>query len=676
MFGKIKNIVIMGLCCFLMHTHATTVQFLNKTEPNQPIWVAVDLNNFKKIYQSQIFFTGGNPIVYWKYEEQGDPFFAELDWNFLDTGFVSVYNLHAEAKSVLGEVRELTRKVIEIGVKGTKDLLEKSSDFFSGVIQGMSEPLRNIIKRDQPAVQNNSYKDKVATVRQGPNISPEELAFRTQRRALVIAKQQEMFKERIDPAQGPLEVAIAFSGGGVRALYSTLGALVVLEESGMLDISMTLAALSGSTWALFPWMQGSPANNMPLPVRDHLNSMLSRFNAGLQISTNPAEGVRELRAITDMLLVKFAFDQPVNAVVDLYGALLANKLKSQFGDNRQRMHISDIASTLKSGKYPLPVGVAKLSGGDWFEVTPFECGSRWIGEGGAYVPTWSFGRKFGVTKPGESHEFAPEQGEGFFEGMFGSAIAASLRETYYSVVRGMAIPDFMKKGLFELIDTELGTIRAVWAEVYNPFIKLLPAPWGQELKLRLIDAGLFFGSPVFATYRKTAQGGTALVEGGAPDVILIFDNSQVVGSDELYKHAKYAEEHRLKYPLKTSDFIESGHTMIFKDPQRQKSVSERMINVFELDDLTVPTVVYITRIFDPASVNYATCDSHGMRDMQAMTVDDTAMGYNTFNLIYSTEQASRLAKFAECNARAVMPKVKEVIARRADRRKKAYSALK
>ena len=579
-----------------------------------------------------------------------------------------------QQKKLSEEILKGLDKPIDFGIKYGLKAIDDIERLFSQLIQ---VTLSLDTTYNDPAITGNPYKATAASVREGSELCPAEFVARKARRPLIEAAQ----KKIATFAQGeqPLEIAVAFSGGGLRALYSTLGALIGLKDAGILDTVATIATLSGSTWAVFPWLQGDPKNNnKPLDLKAFLDTMAARFERGLLLSKYPDDAVNEALYITDMLWIKYAFHQPVHPAMDLYGALLANKLKAQFGKNCQRMRISDIAPVVKAGNFPVPVGTAKIDKGDWFEVTPFECGSRWLGDkGGAYVPTWAFGRKFNKGKsveesflPDKSVKYAPEQSEGFFDGMFGSAVAASAREAYKAVIAGMKIPDIIKTILAKIVSTELGDVRAFWFVALNPFVGVINDTefgGGDVTKLRFVDAGVDFGCPVFATYRKTNPTSATLVDGGAPDIILVFDNSATVGSSELYEHAKYAEKHNLKYPLKTTAFNGNG---TFKDAALQQSVTTKFINVFEdKNDPTVPVVVYITRIMDTKLVSYP----KGL-DMREMTADGVKKEYETFNLTYNSDQAKKLSQFAEANARAAAVEIKNIMKQRLERKRTSSRA--
>ena len=103
----------------------------------------------------------------------------------------------------------------------------------------------------------------------------------------------------------------------------------------------------------------------------------------------------DLSMISDMLITKYLFDQPLGTV-DLFGGLLANTFIAGSSALRQRTHLSDQAQRIKDGALPLPIYTAVRAENIsvenmWYEFTPYEVGGSWLN---AYVPTWAFGRKF------------------------------------------------------------------------------------------------------------------------------------------------------------------------------------------------------------------------------------------------------------------------------------------
>lgn len=104
-------------------------------------------------------------------------------------------------------------------------------------------------------------------------------------------------------------------------------------------------------------------------------------------------------------------------------------------------------------------------------------------------------------------------------------------------------------------------------------------------------------------------------------------------------------------------------------------MTKRVINVFEdQNDISVPTVVYITRILDEATIDYAAFDPSGNYDLaglKKMMADDVESEYTTFNFSYSRAQAERLSKFTYYTVRSLAGELKKIIERRHQRMRTA-----
>ena len=86
------------------------------------------------------------------------------------------------------------------------------------------------------------------------------------------------------------------------------------------------------------------------------------------------------RHIADVFATKLAFNQSVTTV-DLYGALLANRLLDGFGEDRQMFYLSQQAERVQDGSWPYPIYTATdgsekvFMDAHWYEFTPHEVGS-------------------------------------------------------------------------------------------------------------------------------------------------------------------------------------------------------------------------------------------------------------------------------------------------------------
>ena len=65
---------------------------------------------------------------------------------------------------------------------------------------------------------------------------------------------QKGFSKFFNQQNNPIKLGYVAPGGGYRAMILTTGYLTALEETGLLDATSYLSALSGSTWFLIAWL--------------------------------------------------------------------------------------------------------------------------------------------------------------------------------------------------------------------------------------------------------------------------------------------------------------------------------------------------------------------------------------------------------------------------------------
>ncbi|MCL4229177.1 hypothetical protein KJZ61_00615 [Candidatus Dependentiae bacterium] len=439
------------------------------------------------------------------------------------------------------------------------------------IIDVKGDPLQ-FIKREimstSPVIADNPHKNDVARVRQGTMpAGPEELAWRAKRFPRVKAAQEKFLGMKLTDKE-VLEVAISCSGGGFRAMLGSLGSLRIAQESGLLDCVMCISGLSGSTWLIGPWITSG------VSLAEYKKILFPRLKNGPVPSQSFAANV------INNLLVKFTYEQPLTPV-DLYGGLLADVLLGPDDANYVYPasyfppHPLSQAQRIADATYPLPVYTAVLGDMDyaqeWFECTPYEVGCRAFN---AYVPTWAFGRKF---KNGESTDNAPEQTLGYWMGICGSAFAANFEQAYDTVLNKFINDPFWREIVESFVYTDLGKIRIAYAQINN---FMYEAP-GFELRkrktIKLVDAGLDFGNPVFATYRNSTNG-------GMPDVLLVFDYGGAIGNHEIAMISNYAQRKGLKFP-----------------PRPSGSAALRVLTTLkDAHDTAAPVVFYLPRFKDDA----------------------------------------------------------------------------
>lgn len=496
------------------------------------------------------------------------------------------------------------------------------------IVHGTSlfNPIKEYIKQHQYAIINNPDKYNVAYVRQGDSALATEEIFWRDRRLPIIKAAQEKFLGIALADDEVLEIGFSCSGGGFRAMLSALGSLKAAQESGFLDCVMSLATLSGSTWLVAPWITSG------MSLSDYKEYLLPKLTWGLV-----PDHTHEFTNILDRLLVKFAYAQPLT-VVDLYGGLLANTLLEMCGRESVDAYLSGTihenapsqAQHIAYASYPFPVYTAVLGDAgysqEWFEFTPYEIGCRAFS---SYIPAWAFGRTF---EHGKSTNNAPEQSLGYLLGIFGSAFAFNFEQAYDILVRQFIQVPFLQSLIDSIAYSGLGKIRLASAEIHNFMYKMAESVLHKKKTLELVDAGLEFMNPIFATYRKAP-------DGGSPDMIIVCDYSESdLGLPELSKAAAYAKRKGLKFP---------------RIPQYE-SYAARALMVLKENNLDIPIVLYMPRIKDENLLAaykddaryayYHTClvDLDWEKEVQG--------GFaSTFNLEYTPQQAEKICALHEFN---------------------------
>lgn len=411
-------------------------------------------------------------------------------------------------------------------------------------------------------------------------------------------------------------IAIVGSGGGFRAMFSTMGALAGAATPGkmsngnaapsILDTVQYVIGLSGSTWAITAWMDSDES-------ADAFNNTLIR-RATTGIMSKPAnERARLIHnlgpIIRDCLLLKIVFEE-TPSVIDPYALalgidLLAPTTKDDYFNNNLEALIQQIAD----GTRPMPLCTAvmqfkkeateKRHRYAWFEFSPFEVGSRDLG--GA-APSWAFGRKF---SKGKSTSARPPLTLGYLMGLWGSAMTVSIEEAYYALL-GDLEPQAIFKPLISLVtDTKIGDTRLFPAKIRNITYKMDNVVDPKTIQHTLVDAGVHFNIPTVP----------ALVADRDIDIIIIIDSSgNVATGDELRKAEAYARDYHLPFPHINYSNLMDHPVSVFDDGPQSPA----------------PIVIYMpltkNPAFDPSYDPIALLNGH----------------LATTNFSYTADQASKL----------------------------------
>lgn len=500
--------------------------------------------------------------------------------------------------------------------------------------------IKNEIRKHQFAITHNPFKDNIAyTQFRQDQLSPEEQHWRAKRFHIVKQAQEKLLGISLADDE-VLDIGFSMSGGGFRALLGTLGSLGAAQKTGLLDCVMSIAGLSGSVWFLAPWITSG------LSLQDYKERILSLLPKLRNVFLHNPIGFwlnpkYKLTNTIDNLLVKFASNQPLT-IVDLYGSVLSNTL-FDIDNMGASSFYAHLASTLdphvpshaqrieQVDRYPFPVYTAVLGDFDqpqeWFEFTPYEVGCKAFK---AYVPSWGFGREF---DGGKSIDSGPEQTLGYLMGICGSAFAANFETIYTEVLsKQLAHIPVLNQAIEYAAYSEFGQIRFAYAQVNN-FMYNMPEFRLQKRKIiKLVDAGLAFNNPIFATYRKSPTG-------SAPDLVFVFDYGfPTVGLSELEKAAYYAKQKDLKFPV-----------------VNDQNADKKVLTVCKNEgDLQTPVILYLPRVKDNQLLTQYEKDERYQHYAKLLLPLDweniVTTGYaNTFSRLYTREQAETVCALAEFN---------------------------
>jgi len=576
-----------------------------------------------------------------------------------------------EEKSLFQDTFQKGGKSVSAVFKIGKDLFEKTRENALDIFHGAFGPARKILRNKKGTavydiIHKNPYAKKEAKMRTGGPITStgEKKAFDA-RQNKVKEAQAKFLGYTFTPNEKPLVLAFVASGGGQRARLCTLGSSLGAEKTGLLDCATYFSTLSGSTWFLAPWLY------MDIKKGISLEEMKKRAINDAKSNLGPKDIKKDVKDVISSLEAKFAFGGSIN-IIDLYGDLLGIYYFNGYGDdkNPQRTYLSDIASKIETGNYVIPVFTAVTAeigmAHEWCFFTPWEFGSRWFGAKGAYIPVWSFGRKFENEKSknwGSAKKplYGSRSTLPFLMAIWGSAMAATAGQAYDRFIGEMLSGPIKTIVRYAMKQTDLKKMRLFWGEVFNFMYKLPKFKYSKYKYLKLADAGVKLLCPIFDTYRRPAD--KNIKDGSAPDVIVIFDVSAKVGEKELKSQVEYANKHGLPFPK--IDYAKLGKDFISvftKNPDKAKFA-----------DYEVPTVIYMHWITDKTILNKFKKDpvlGDLAKSLQGFDPRKCLEGScGTFNFqhagkvggLYTSEYLINLPEF---NLRASIDKIKNVMKER------------
>jgi len=395
------------------------------------------------------------------------------------------------------------------------------------------------------------------SLRRGKGLLQKELAIIESRKNRAEKIVEQVFNQELPRSIIP-STGIVASGGGFRAMISTLGMMQGLQELGLLNLVQYFSTLSGSTWMLSSWL----AHGYSL---DQLSEYLKK-----QAKIGPVKNIispRGMQFMARQLLRKKLYHQTVT-LADLYGVMLGAMLLKGLSHEGQRVYPEELQSRVGSGQYPFPIFTSiinKTRPYVWLEYTPFEVGSD---EYNLWVQTKSFGKKF---MNGEQVELAPRSRLSFLMAIFGSAYAVNMEEAIEHVGKGLAenIKNWARRlpggktiatALLQDLESLLmkkAEMRLSPPDVHNFMHGVRGTQFKNDKHLKVFDAGIAFNLPFPPLFRRNIN------------FYIVCDASAISDARHhpLRKVERYAQRRGYKFPEIDYDGILENKVSIFYDSE-------------------------------------------------------------------------------------------------------------
>uniref|UniRef100_A0A8C8SY31 Phospholipase A2 n=1 Tax=Pelusios castaneus TaxID=367368 RepID=A0A8C8SY31_9SAUR len=359
--------------------------------------------------------------------------------NNQDFGTPFVFHVDKEMCSDL-EV-ELEQTITVLQDETSPDLEKHTMLLGQGAVPVKSLPVGQKVDMTVPLGEHLTPVSVISTWELGVRLSfdlcKEEREFLEKRKKIVSQALMKILKLREAPGEDEVPaVAVVGSGGGTRALTSFYGSLLGLQQLSLLDSTMYLSGISGSTWCLSTlyrdtdWsckdLQGAISN-----ARDKVSSS----KAGAFSSERVKYYFQELSSMEN--------EGRKVSCTDLWGLIIEYFLHQK----EDLSKLSDQQEAVKRAQNPYPIYAAISvrhnnshdDVAEWCEFTPYEVGFR---KYGAFIRTEDFDSEFFM---GRLIQKRPEPRICYLQGMWGSAFAASLDDVCLKMVgSGLSVLESLK----------------------------------------------------------------------------------------------------------------------------------------------------------------------------------------------------------------------------------------
>ena len=450
-----------------------------------------------------------------------------------------------------------------------------------------------------------------------------------------------------------LRMGFCCSGGGNRAMVGTLGLLSGAAKTGLIDTSLYIAGLSGSTWLIAPFCYLSCSSYKHASSRQILDAIKQSYHKTLSdysminIHGMHAPPLLSFESTDDFLFEiskRFAHEQPIT-LVNLFGSLVGDYALYLMGNDRLSERWSSIVPEIQKGHTPLPLCSSIFESNnqgwdidyEWFEMSPLQAGSSSLG----YIPVEYLGSGFqgGYLDHNRLHHEYPIS---FYLGMYGSAFAVTIHDIG-TMQRALRKPvtllrddtieiltkrnfltenSFVKGFVMDLVQDIITSRHALAYAHFPNFSQGLPtSKLKDNYDLGMFDAGIDFNIPLPAFVDRKQRD---------LDLIIMYD-SNPAELKLLEKMQHYCISRNIPFPFighLSDDILRSNKLIVLNDPRIASHYNEK-----------TPTYIYI-----PSN-----------------NVDIHSAPYITFNFKYSPQEVDTLVDQVEDVVVSEIEQIKEVM---------------
>lgn len=595
---------------------------------------ALSHQNLIETYQAELYNNEQNLSSGWwkRVKDSGNALITEFSKQF-------ELEMYKQVKLMVA------KQIAQLGKQSVVYIAKDLTDHTKKTLSGMSETLKKVSWRKFEKATSAGQQLVAQSIRETVSVTVPAKPIRVSMDYSLMSADEKKFKavrfknhvlpalKKLDIKQ-PLNMAFCCSGGGVRAMIGTVGVLSAAAEHGILQATMYLAGLSGSTWAIAPWTYLHCIGKLGSDYSKSLDIFQQNLIQGLNpenMHRVPSSGMYMPSVLQQpfsqyfayQLAVRVAYKQSI-ALVDLFGALVSNFAMDLVGNNKLNVCWSTMAPWLiSSGAVPLPLCTAvydakkrsnaassAVTNYAWVEMNPFEVSV----EGAGKIPWKYFGSSFVKGKlSGTEGSICPEYPISYVLGVCASLFALhpddledqnlpnpQFNVSGYDVI--MPIGTWMRDIISESIGLNNTERRNKYlAATVSNFSQAVPgSAVVRQDNIALLDAGLACNIPLPVLLNKKDRN---------LDIIFIYD-SHAGDVSTIKKASDYILQKQYNVPNLagvSSKFLTSDALVVFNDPRTQQYKPSQ------------PTFIYIPTM-----------------------VDSSALPYVTFNFGYTAEQVNTL----------------------------------